>query len=157
MTYRLSNHIVNNGERGFKRQMKEVFAFLVNPMNGFNRILDGRWGRVHYNTRDDTARISINAILDVGARRFSTKINGILDQGDNEFYIRLRLQYGPVFEPLKIPFSSFNLLVEAGAADSAHLNQIYVNGILKQWIMNETVKHRHLGSFTMNYDYFLNN
>jgi hypothetical protein len=157
MTYRLSNHIVNNRQTGFTRQMEEVFAFLVNPLNGFNRILDGRWGRVHYNTKDDTARVPINAIVDLGARRFSTSINDVLEEGDNEFYIRLRLQYGPVYEPVKTPFSSFFVIVEAGAADSAHLNQVYVNGILKQWIMNETVKHRHLGSFTMNYDYFLNN
>jgi hypothetical protein len=81
----------------------------------------------------------------------------VLEKGDNEFYIRLRLQYGKLFEPVNIPFSSFYIAVEAGAADSAYLNQVLVNGILKQWIMNETVKHKHFGSFTMNYDYFKNN
>jgi hypothetical protein len=52
MTFRLSNMIVDNRQRGFNRQMREVFGFLVNPLNGFNRIIDGRWGRYNVNAPD---------------------------------------------------------------------------------------------------------
>ena len=37
MTYRLSNKIINEHNRGFKRQKEEVLALLVNPMNGLTR------------------------------------------------------------------------------------------------------------------------
>src|SRR5688572_5713393 len=93
MTYRLSNHIVRDNQRGFKRQMQEVFAFLVNPMNGFNRILDGRWGRVHVHSTD-TVEAPLKGFLDIGVRRFSTEYEDVLTRGDNEFYVRLRLIYG---------------------------------------------------------------
>src|SRR3954462_12090291 len=52
MSYRFSNLIVNNRQMGFRRQVNEVLAFLVNPMNGLNRIIDGRWGRVMGNPAD---------------------------------------------------------------------------------------------------------
>src|SRR5215203_2826606 len=156
ITFRLSNHIVNNRQRGFKRQMQEVFGFLVSPLNGFNRILDGRWGRVHY-AASDTTKSKISGLLDIGSRRFSTKIKDVVTKGDNEFYVRLKLQYGNADEVVRIPFSSFNIAIEAGAADSAYMNQVMVNGVLKQWVMGEDENHKHLASVTMNYDYFLNN
>ncbi|WP_185960584.1 DUF3943 domain-containing protein [Pedobacter westerhofensis] len=47
MTHRIAGKIVNNRARGAKRQMQEVFGFLVNPVNGANRLISGEWGRVH--------------------------------------------------------------------------------------------------------------
>ncbi len=46
MTYRLANKMVNNRSRGLKRQLSEVIALLINPVNGLTRIIDGRWGRL---------------------------------------------------------------------------------------------------------------
>jgi hypothetical protein len=70
MTYRLSNEIVDNKARGGKRQIQEVFAFLVNPLNGLNRIIDGRWGKVHF-APDDSAHTAFSGVLDIGGRRIS--------------------------------------------------------------------------------------
>jgi hypothetical protein len=156
MTYRLSNHIVHDNQRGFKRQMQEVFAFLVNPMNGFNRILDGRWGRVHIHSTD-TVEAPLKGFLDIGVRRFSTEYKDVLTRGDNEFYLRLRLLYGDADQAVKTAFGSFSIIVEAGASDSAYLNRIMVNGVLKQWVLKESDAKKHLASVTMNYDYLLNN
>jgi len=64
MTYRLSNRIVNNESYGFKRQLNEVFGFLVDPMNGLSRILDGKWGKVSKNT---TLRDSSKIIAEFNA------------------------------------------------------------------------------------------
>ncbi|HET7896321.1 MAG TPA: DUF3943 domain-containing protein, partial [Flavisolibacter sp.] len=155
MTFRLSNMIVNNRQTGFTRQMQEVFCFLVNPLNGFNRILDKRWGRVHYDAAD-TVKSSLKGVVDIGVRRFSQKKEDVVKRGGNEFYVRLRLQYGNPSEASKTPFSSFYVAVEAGASDSAYLNQVVVNGTLRQWKFQETQSHQHLGSVTMDYDYFLN-
>ena len=156
MTFRLSNHIINNKQRGFTRQMQEVFGFLLNPVGGLNRILDGRWGRVHY-TEGDEVRTPITGLIDVGARRFSSEIQDVFARGDNEAYLRLRLRYGNAEGRIRVPFSSFYVNVEAGASDSAYLNNVAVSGILQQWIMKETEEKRHLSSITMDYNYFLNN
>lgn len=155
MTYRLSNSIVNNKQRGFKRQTQEVFGFLINPMNGFNRILDGRWGKVHFGPVD-TSRIPLSGTIDFGGRRFGERIKDVLTKGDNEFYMRARLQYGNMYEATKVPFHNFNITVEAGAGDSAYLNTVQVNGAITQWIKKETDNSRHFYTITMNYDY-LNN
>src|SRR6185503_14476248 len=46
VTHRMSNRLLSNHAHGFKRQASEIFAFLINPSNGLNRIMDGKWGRV---------------------------------------------------------------------------------------------------------------
>jgi len=51
MTHRLANKLVNNHRHGFKRQMSEIAATLINPMNGFTRLTNGQWGRVTERTR----------------------------------------------------------------------------------------------------------
>jgi hypothetical protein len=155
MTYRLSNSIVNNKQRGFMRQTQEVFGFLVNPLNGFNRILDGRWGKVHVGPVD-TSRIPLSGVLDIGGRKFGEQVKDVLTKGENEFYIRARLQYGNHYESSKVPFHNFSVNVEAGAGDSVYLNALQVNAAISQWIMKETSSNTHHYSITMNYDY-LNN
>jgi len=155
MTYRLSNAIVNTRARGFSRQMQEVLALLVNPVNGLNRILDGNWGRVYYN-RDDSVKPRIVVTLDLGSRRFSEREEDVLDKGHNELYMRLRLQYGDPYAYSKKPFQHFTVQVEAGASDSAYLNAAQVNGNLVQWPFHEGEHSIVAGAITMNYDYFHN-
>ncbi len=69
MTYRLSNMIVNNRRRGFRRQASEVFAFIINPMNGLNRIADGKWGKITANSiqRDSS---DMYTEFDIGLRKY---------------------------------------------------------------------------------------
>ncbi|MFT3822515.1 MAG: DUF3943 domain-containing protein [Chitinophagaceae bacterium] len=156
ITYRLSNSIVDNKQRGFGRQAREVLALLVNPVNGLNRILDGRWGRVHHD-RSDSVHIPISAVLDVGMRRFSERSSDFIEKGNNEFFMRLRLQYGKYNAVSRIPFNNFSVLLEAGASDSASLNMLLVNGALSQWQLPIDKGGQHIASVTMNYDYFKNN
>ena len=157
MTYRLSNLIINNKQRGFKRQVNEVLAFLVNPMNGFNRIIDGKWGRVMENPADRRPGF-IYGELDLGSRRFSERgENDLLNKGKNEWYFRLKLQYGDPFSDRATPFSNFNLLMEAGNNDSAKINTLRVTGFLHGWKLNDsTAHHQHVANITANYDYYHN-
>jgi hypothetical protein len=156
MTYRFSNLIVNNRQVGFKRQMNEVLAFLVNPLNGLNRIIDGRWGRVMPNLPDRVPAF-LNGNLDVGYRRFSHNKNDVFTKGDNEFYIRAGIQYGDPFDDLDKPFSNFSLNGELGASDSATLNNVQVNGFLFGNETRSDDKARSVFCVTMNYDYIRNN
>ncbi|MES1226369.1 MAG: DUF3943 domain-containing protein, partial [Bacteroidota bacterium] len=155
MTFRLSNKIVNNHKRGFGRQVQEVCAFIVNPLNGFNRIVDGKWGRV-YHCADDSIRIPLSAMLDFGGRLYNEKSDNVFTKGKSEFFMRLRLDYGDAEKAISVPFSNFSIVVEAGASDSATLNVLTVNGVLQQWIIKDEDVKKQRSAITMNYDYFNN-
>jgi len=154
MTYRLANKIVNNRAIGVKRQLQEVAALVINPVNGLNRILTGQWGRVH---ADPDSSVTVNAYLNVGLRHFNIHTQEQNTRGHNELYFRLRLNYGERFKVSDIPFESFYAQIEAGAGDSAYLNKVEVIGPLKTWLFREERNQLHLYSVTMNYDFIKNN
>ncbi len=155
MTYRFSNLIVNNKQTGFKRQANEVLAFLVNPMNGLNRIIDGRWGRVMANPKDRVPAF-LSGTVDAGYRRYSNEIEDVFTKGENEFYVRANIQYGNPFEDFEKPFSNFSLTGELGASDSATLNNVQVVGGLYSNVLKDNEKVNKLMTVTMNYDYIKN-
>jgi len=154
MTYRISNKIIDNRASGARRQFQEVFGLLINPLNGLNRIIDGKWGRV-YGEPDSSNKL--RAYLNVGARRFGFRDMGVRSRGHNELLIRFRLIYGEKYKASNIPFESFYAQVEAGSGDSTYMNNVQVSGALKTWRFLEDEKRLHLYSITMNYDYIKNN
>lgn len=154
MTYRISNKIVDHRAGGIGRQFQEVVGLLINPLNGLNRIIDGKWGRVHANADSST---SLQAYLNLGIRRFGFRDMGVRSKGNNELLIRFRIVYGDKYKVSKIPFASFSAQVEAGGGDSSYMNNVQVSGALKTWRFMETPKHLHLYSITMNYDFIKNN
>lgn len=153
VTYRLANKMIDGRARGARRQSQEILALLVNPVNGVNRIISGKWGRV---SSDADSSIPLLTVIDAGGRRFSTRNLKGYTKGHDELYFRLRLQYGEKFEASGVPFSSFTAQIEAGAGDSAYLNTVQVNGALGSWNMKEGDFRHHLYSITMNYDFFKN-
>jgi len=150
MTYRLSNQIVNNHTRGFKRQFSEILALMVNPMNGFNRILDGKWGKVDRNTRERDST-QVNAEFDIGARRFSAD-----HHGKTAVYGHIRLLYGTPFENYRTPFSNISINGEFSSDDSSKVNMVSVYGSLAGWWIHESLHGRHLATLSANYDYIHN-
>jgi hypothetical protein len=154
MTYRLSNKMVNNRAIGVRRQFQEVMALLVNPLNGLNRIINGEWGKVH--GRPDSSA-GVTGYLNIGIRNFNIHTAQEYTRGNNELYLRLRLNYGEKFQESTIPFQHFTAQIEAGAGDSAYLNTVQVTGALKTWKLREDSNHVHLYSVTMNYDFIKNN
>lgn len=153
VSYRLANKIIDHTARGAKRQTQEILALLVNPVNGVNRIISGKWGRV---SADADSHIRVLTTFDAGGRRFSTRSLNRYTKGHDEIYLRLKLLYGEKFEASRVPFSSFSAQLEAGAGDSAYLNTVQVNGALVSWNMREGDEGHHLYSITMNYDFFKN-
>ncbi len=151
MTYRLANKIINNRSRGLKRQISEVFALLINPVNGLTRIIDGRWGKVMGNS---TERDSSNVYteFDLGVRKF--KVDN--SNGSFGFYAHVRLLYGTPFENYETPFSNISVNAELGKDDSSKLNIISAYGSIRGWRINEKENVQHLLMISMNYDYINN-
>ena len=150
-TYRLSNKIVNNRTRGFKRQASEVAAFLVNPMNGLHRITSGQWGKYSNNSAErDSSKIY--AEFDFGGRTFNT---GNKDK-QTGWYGHIKLLYGTPYENYRVPFSNISINTEFGKDDSSKVNIVSVYGSLAGWEINSTEKHQHLAILSANYDYVNN-
>ena len=154
MTHRIAGKIVNNRARGAKRQMQEVFGFLVNPVNGANRLINGEWGRVH--GKVDTTN-QLRADLNVGSRHFNVKTYQAKLRGKEELYVRLGLLYGDKFEESNIPFDYFSAVVELGGGDSTYVNNVQVSGAIKTWPMENEGRAKHMYTITMNYDFIKNN
>ena len=151
MTYRLSNKVVNNHTRGFKRQASEVLGFLINPMNGLTRIMDGKWGKVTSNPKEaDSSRIY--AEFDLGLRQFS------VNNRDGKFgwYGHVKLLYGTPYEDYKTAFSNIAINAEFGKDDSSKVNLVSVYGSLLGWHIRSADNLRHLAVLSANYDYIRN-
>jgi len=151
MTYRLSNRILDNQSRGFQRQMREICAMIVNPMNGLTRLLDGRWGRVYGNSPDHDSS-NIYAEFDLGGRKFK------VDNGDGGLglYGHLKLIYGTPFENYRTPFSNIYINAEFGVDDSSKINIISAYGSIKGWRISNSPKMANVLLVSMNYDYINN-
>ncbi|RFZ94601.1 DUF3943 domain-containing protein [Mucilaginibacter conchicola] len=155
MSYRLSNKIVNNRHRGFGRQMEEIAAFLTNPMNGLNRLLDGKWGKVYGNPADrDSSQVS--AEFDLGARRFSSITGNGSGKGKTGLFGRAKLMYGNRYKDYRTPFSNIYINVEMGQDDSSLVNMLSVSGSLAGWEIRSNRDLQHLIILSANYDYISN-
>jgi len=154
MTYRIARNLVNEEKRGFERQTQEVLALLINPVYGFNRILDGKWGRVRYQPDCPRTPVDLDGVVDIGFRRYSQKIEDLLDKGHNQAYARIKLQYGDPYKRYKKPFDHFSLLVEAGVDDSAALNILRLSGSLHGWPLQERERSAHMADISLHYDYY---
>lgn len=154
VTHRMANRLINNNSRGAKRQLTEVFAFLINPSNGLNRLLDGKWGKVNYTStaRDST---KITAELDLGFRKFNVNEKNPFFDGHFGGYGRFRISYGSPAESMKDPFSNVSVTVEAGQDDSSKLNLIGVYGNLAGWKIYSQ-SNTYLAIVSANYDYIRN-
>jgi len=158
MTYRISNALIDPSARGFRRATQEIVGLLLNPVNGLNRILDKKWGRVKPFSSQDPRPKLVHTFMDYGGRFFSEKTKDFFKRkGNNEFYLRLRLLYGNPEEESRIPFSSFSMTAEAGASDSGYLNTLSVTGYLLRWRMKSNNNAKHMGVISMNYDFLKNN
>lgn len=157
MTYRLSNKMVNNHTHGIHRQMSELFAFIVCPTNGINRILDGKWGKVARNTQEvDSSKV--NAEFDLGYRKFNSGTESLFGaSGQSGWYAHAKLLYGTPYENFRKPFSNIIINAEIGRDDSTALNIVSVYGSIVGWQLdNHSDDIKYLLVISANYDYIHN-
>lgn len=155
MTYRLSNKLVNNRTRGFKRQLTEVAGFIINPMNGLNRIIDGKWGKVDYKAANRDSSV-ITAEFDFGLRSFTANNSNFAKYGKFGWFGRAKLLYGNRYKDYETPFSNIYISAELGRDDSSLVNNVNVYGSLAGWEIKSNQKLQHLAILSANYDYIRN-
>ncbi|SJN40470.1 DUF3943 domain-containing protein [Sphingobacterium sp. JB170] len=155
MTHRLARHILGRGARSAnKRVPNEIGAFFVNPVNGLNRLLDNKWGKVDAYNKIDSS--TVWAEVNMGVRRFDAKEGDIINEGKNGFYGRLRLWYSSGLEHKQKPFDQFYVNLELGKGDSSFINAVNVHALLygNRFLSNK--RGRHYGVLSANYDFYNN-
>lgn len=149
--HRFTNKLINNRSRGMRRQANEVLAFVINPANGLNRLLDGKWGKISNDTTGmDTTKMY--AEIDGGVRRF--KVNN--RDGDCGWYSHVKLLYGTPYQNYKTPFSYIYVNTEFGKSLNSVINLVSVYGSLTGFWVQSTSNIQQMALLTANYDYIDN-
>jgi uncharacterized protein DUF3943 len=107
--HRISSNILNDHKRGRARVLRETAAGIINPMRGFNRVLQGKVSRVTGDTiyQADLLNFSIFG----GARRLNE--GTIFNTGGDNPFFNLSVFYGDPFENRRRkPFDFFKLRTE---------------------------------------------
>jgi len=155
ITHRISQNVLSRPTSSLaERQGKEVLAFFINPVNGLNRLLDGRWGRVVKGSVIDSSKV--RAEVDFGFRRFDTKDLDIITKGKTDYFVRLSLIYSNDDIENKKPFDDFYVNLEVGGDDSSFVNTVNVYASLYGKRVLKNLPGRHLGVLSANYDFYHN-
>jgi hypothetical protein len=150
MTARLSNLILSKQGKP-KSSTTSTVALLVNPIQGFNRILDKEWGK---QTKPSSCDANASLVIDCGMR--VTDNRNDQSKPHQSIYGRMYLQYGDPYSKCKTPFSNFSLITEFGNDDSSKVNVLQIEGSLFGKTIKESEKNTTAFNITMNYDYLQN-
>lgn len=152
--YRTSDLILDDRSRGSERFGRELAAFLVDPMRGFNRIITGRAWQHHATSGRQFGIPPISLELSLGGRMISLWDN---DEGSRagvaaEIYIK----YGdPYAEKTKRPYDYFTFLLELqGMKSQPFLSRAEITGRL---LSREIVTRKDLNvnvGFYQHFDFF---
>lgn len=130
--HRVSALVLNDREHGFRRFLREAAATIINPMGGFNRIVDGDAWRVRQSPSRywDRQRFPIDLSLSVGTRYLSD--DGALFRGEFNPYVNVYLEYGdPLSAENRHPYDFFSLEGTVGmSANQPLVNRLHLLGRL---------------------------
>jgi len=109
--YRISSNILDDRTRGAKRVFREIAAGLIDPMRGFNRLIQGKSFR--RTNKEVYEKEPINISIYGGMRRLNDSTVNIFGKSTYSGMINLQIDYGNPFEIRKRkPFDFFKLRVD---------------------------------------------
>jgi uncharacterized protein DUF3943 len=158
MQYRLSSEILNNQSRGKTRFFRELGAFLVDPVRGFNRILSGRWGAVHDNPKEaiDWRPPGSSGLLMIGARSIGEG-ESITENTQSYFNIGFDHAHGNPFDNARRkPFDYMDVIVQFSAGEKVPLNVVRINGDLFEKPLGGSAAPNHVLAVFQRFDYMNN-
>ena len=108
--YRLSSNILDDRSIGRNRVFREIIAGIIDPVRGFNRLLQGKTFR--RTNKEIYQKEPINITLFAGIHSVNNQTNTLLS-GHSDGMINAQLDYGNPFELRKRkPFDFFRLRAE---------------------------------------------
>ncbi len=130
VTHRISEILLNDNSRGFRRFLREAAATIINPMGGFNRIITGSAWRVRNNPQKyfDSSKTPLDFSVSIGSRYLSD--DGALFRGEWNPYVNLFLEYGNAFHADNSrPYDFFTLEATVGMSSNQPLvNRLHIVG-----------------------------
>jgi hypothetical protein len=109
--YRLSSNVLDDRTRGSERVFREITAGLIDPMRGFNRLLQGKSFRI--TNKEVYEKEPLNISLYAGLHRINDEDNGPFGEGTNSVMAGATFDYGNPFETRsRKPFDFFRLRVD---------------------------------------------
>ncbi|MCF8242089.1 MAG: DUF3943 domain-containing protein [Melioribacteraceae bacterium] len=126
ISYRVSNLIIDESTGGFERFLREFSSTLINPMQGFNRLIKGKMWRPGKASK--TPDYTLTLSTGVHNVFFSNRINN----SKSYFTLRANLIYGEKFSVSshKQPFDYFSLHTEFNFAEGDDIQGIFASGVL---------------------------
>ncbi len=108
--YRISSNVLDDRTHGRERVFREILAGLIDPMRGFNRLIQGKTFRT--TNKEIYQKEPLNISLYGGIHAINDRSNAILSGKTSEM-VNVQFDYGNPFEErLRNPFDFFKLRVE---------------------------------------------
>ncbi len=108
--YRISSNILDDRTYGTERTFREILAAIVDPMRGFNRLVQGKTWR--HTNKEVYQKEPINITFYGGIHKINDHTNAIFS-GQTSEILNVQLDYGNPFEVrARAPFDFFKLRVE---------------------------------------------
>ncbi len=154
VVYRLSTMLLDNQASGIGRLGREVGAFLLNPISGFNRLLRGEMKKDFPNPEDRLPQGGFSVELDGGYQHLGIGTPATVLY-PNQGLFSLFARYGdPFFGANRKPFDYFEATLEITQHSGALVSRLDQRGQLVSWGASgplPSAEHR-LGIF-LGYDY----
>jgi hypothetical protein len=108
--YRLSSNILDDRTRGAERVFREIAAGLVDPVRGFNRLLQGK--TFTKTNKEVYQKEPLNISLFAGIHRINDS-QGFFGPGTSSFMLNTQFDYGNPFEVrARNPYDFFKLRID---------------------------------------------
>jgi hypothetical protein len=109
--YRLSSNILDDRTTGVQRISRELLAGLIDPMRGFNRILQGK--AFKRTNKEVYQKEPLNVTLYAGLHLINEGKNAVIEKGNTSEMFNIQFDYGNPFENRsRKPFDFFKLRAE---------------------------------------------
>lgn len=126
ISYRVSNLIIDESTTGAERVVRELSSTIINPMQGFNRLIRGdMWKLGKSNTKN-------NFDIDLSLGAHNLLLDNRFDQSKTYLMMRVNMDYGNKFDvdANKKPFDYFSLHTEVNAGPDDNIVGILASGVL---------------------------
>lgn len=148
--YRLSSNVLDDRTRGANRVFREIFAGLIDPMRGFNRLLQGKTFRI--TNKEVYEKEPTNISIYAGVHRIDDVNQGMLGKGSYSAMLNLQLDYGNPFEiRTRKPFDFFKLRADINIG----VGRKYVDNVIGYGILfGKNKKIRNVVSLVGGFQYY---
>ena len=158
-TYRISSRILDNTTAGNGRTWREIGAFLVDPIRGFNRFVSGRASRVEGNPSDpyDKWPPHYRDFFAAGVR-VTGRGESIRDNTQTQAVVDIYLDSGsPWDNDRRRPFDHFDAGIQFNGNDKMPVGRFQIRGDLFSKPFGGPSGRKHAIAFVQYFDYVNNN